>query len=115
MSKRKTAASTEEQFAITPEEFHRIQAERQASRPVAMTTLSTHDTKRAEDVRARISVISEIPNEWSAAVRRWRAFPFSEWLERRLHSPGVWGYRSGERASPYWQPLASLGRLHHRP
>jgi (1->4)-alpha-D-glucan 1-alpha-D-glucosylmutase len=36
-----------------------------------MTTLSTHDTKRAEDVRARISVISELPQDWAAAVRRW--------------------------------------------
>ncbi len=68
-----------DQFAITPEEFHRIQAERQRSRPAAMTTLSTHDTKRAEDVRARISVISEIPNEWSAAVRRWNSLaPLSD-------------------------------------
>jgi (1->4)-alpha-D-glucan 1-alpha-D-glucosylmutase len=36
-----------------------------------MTALSTHDTKRSEDVRARISVISEIADEWAAAVRRW--------------------------------------------
>ena len=36
-----------------------------------MTALSTHDTKRAEDVRARISVISEVPSDWAAAVRRW--------------------------------------------
>ena len=44
-----------------------------------MTTLSTHDTKRAEDVRARISVISEIPHEWSAAVRRWNSLaPLSD-------------------------------------
>ena len=38
-----------------------------------MTTLSTHDTKRSEDVRARISVIAESPAEWAAAVRRWNA------------------------------------------
>ena len=38
-----------------------------------MTTLSTHDTKRGEDVRARISLLSEVPREWAAAVRRWSA------------------------------------------
>jgi len=66
-------------FSLTPEEFHRIQAERQRSRPAAMTALSTHDTKRAEDVRARISVISELPHEWSAAVRRWNSLaPLSD-------------------------------------
>ena len=68
-----------DQFSLTPEEFHRIQAERQRSRPAAMTALSTHDTKRAEDVRARISVISELPHEWSAAVRRWNSLaPLSD-------------------------------------
>ena len=37
-----------------------------------MTTLSTHDTKRSEDVRARLAVLSEVPERWSAAVTRWR-------------------------------------------
>jgi (1->4)-alpha-D-glucan 1-alpha-D-glucosylmutase len=41
--------------------------------PLSMTTLSTHDTKRSEDVRARLLVLAEIPAEWSAAVARWRA------------------------------------------
>jgi (1->4)-alpha-D-glucan 1-alpha-D-glucosylmutase len=35
-----------------------------------MTTLSTHDTKRAEDVRARLAVLTEVPDEWAAATRR---------------------------------------------
>jgi len=38
-----------------------------------MTTLSTHDTKRSEDVRARLAVLSEIPDEWAATLRRWHA------------------------------------------
>ena len=37
-----------------------------------MLTLSTHDTKRSADVRARINVLSEIPDAWSAAVARWQ-------------------------------------------
>ena len=36
-----------------------------------MTTLSTHDTKRQEDVRARLAVLAEIPEDWAAAVTRW--------------------------------------------
>jgi (1->4)-alpha-D-glucan 1-alpha-D-glucosylmutase len=38
-----------------------------------MTTLSTHDTKRQEDVRARLAVLTELPGEWAEAVARWRA------------------------------------------
>jgi (1->4)-alpha-D-glucan 1-alpha-D-glucosylmutase len=38
-----------------------------------MTTLSTHDTKRSEDVRARLAVLAELPEEWAATVRRWSA------------------------------------------
>ncbi|HET7311235.1 MAG TPA: malto-oligosyltrehalose synthase [Mycobacteriales bacterium] len=41
--------------------------------PRTMTTLSTHDTKRSEDVRARLLVLAEIPDEWTAAVSRWQA------------------------------------------
>ena len=36
-----------------------------------MLTTSTHDTKRSEDVRNRLNVLSEVPNAWSGAVRRW--------------------------------------------
>ncbi|MFC7644678.1 hypothetical protein ACFQX6_31305 [Streptosporangium lutulentum] len=39
--------------------------------PGTMTTLSTHDTKRSEDVRARLAVLSELPEEWAAAVGEW--------------------------------------------
>ena len=41
-----------------------------AGRP-AMTTLSTHDTKRSEDVRARLAVLAEVPGDWTEVVRRW--------------------------------------------
>jgi (1->4)-alpha-D-glucan 1-alpha-D-glucosylmutase len=55
-------------FAITPDEFHARMVTRQAEWPDAMTTLSTHDTKRAEDVRARITALAEIPDVWEAAL-----------------------------------------------
>jgi (1->4)-alpha-D-glucan 1-alpha-D-glucosylmutase len=51
--------------------FHHHAATLQADSPTAMTTLSTHDTKRGEDVRARLAVLSELPGEWERAIRRW--------------------------------------------
>jgi (1->4)-alpha-D-glucan 1-alpha-D-glucosylmutase len=58
------------EFALEPEEFHARMAGRQAELPLSMTTLSTHDTKRSEDTRARISVISEVAPEWEKALDR---------------------------------------------
>ena len=46
-------------------------AKMQASLPQAMTTLSTHDTKRSDDVRARLAVITEVPAQWRSSLRRW--------------------------------------------
>jgi (1->4)-alpha-D-glucan 1-alpha-D-glucosylmutase len=48
-------------------------AERQAHWPHALSATSTHDTKRGEDVRARLAVLSEMPRPWKEAVSRWRA------------------------------------------
>jgi (1->4)-alpha-D-glucan 1-alpha-D-glucosylmutase len=53
------------------EQFHRRNAARHGSCPHTMNTTSTHDTKRSEDVRARINVLSELPDEWAAALGRW--------------------------------------------
>ena len=61
-----------DRFGITPEEFHHYAARIETDWPQTMTTLSTHDTKRSEDVRARLAVISEVPTEWAEAVRSWR-------------------------------------------
>jgi (1->4)-alpha-D-glucan 1-alpha-D-glucosylmutase len=63
-----------DRFGVSPAEFHRAAADRQARYPAAMTTLSTHDTKRAEDVRARLAVLAELPEEWHAAQARWSAY-----------------------------------------
>ncbi|HEX6358929.1 alpha-amylase family glycosyl hydrolase [Actinophytocola sp.] len=62
-----------DRFGVTPDEFHLRAAAREAGWPATMTTLSTHDTKRAEDVRARLAVLSEIPDEWAEHVTRWSA------------------------------------------
>ena len=59
-------------FGTTVAEFHAFNVTRQASSPHALSATSTHDTKRSEDVRARINVLSEIPGEWLARVRTWQ-------------------------------------------
>lgn len=53
------------------EEFHRRNLERHARWPHTMNASSTHDTKRSEDVRARINVLSEFPDEWARCLLRW--------------------------------------------
>lgn len=63
-----------ERFGIGLETFHGQNAERGKSRPFALLATSTHDTKRSEDVRARINVLSEIPDKWRAALTRWSRF-----------------------------------------
>jgi (1->4)-alpha-D-glucan 1-alpha-D-glucosylmutase len=55
-------------FSMPVEEFHAAMARRQAEWPTAMTALSTHDTKRSEDVRARITVLAEVPSFWASSV-----------------------------------------------
>jgi len=60
-----------EQFGLSVEAFHRENANRQRHWPHSMLATSTHDTKRSEDVRARINVLSEIPAEWGTALERW--------------------------------------------
>src|SRR6185503_591651 len=62
-----------DRFGVSPAEFHDRCAGRVASWPRTMTTLSTHDTKRSEDVRARLAVLAEIPGEWAPRLRRWAA------------------------------------------
>ncbi len=57
-------------FSLTPEQVYAGLAQRQALWPRTMTTRTTHDTKRGEDVRARIAVLSEVPALWATAVRR---------------------------------------------
>ena len=55
-------------FAVGVDAFHDAMTTRQRDWPHAMTTTSTHDTKRGEDVRARIAVLAELPEVWEAAL-----------------------------------------------
>ncbi|MGE3402449.1 MAG: malto-oligosyltrehalose synthase [Vicinamibacterales bacterium] len=58
-------------FGAPPEALHAWLRDRAARWPHALSTSSTHDTKRSEDVRARINVLSEIPGAWKQATARW--------------------------------------------
>jgi (1->4)-alpha-D-glucan 1-alpha-D-glucosylmutase len=58
-------------FGIPLETFHKSNQERLKNSPDATLTTSTHDTKRSEDVRSRLNVLSELPIEWASLLRRW--------------------------------------------
>jgi (1->4)-alpha-D-glucan 1-alpha-D-glucosylmutase len=58
-------------FALPPTAFHAAMLERQRDFPRALLATATHDHKRGEDTRARLAVLSELTEEWSAAVARW--------------------------------------------
>src|SRR4051794_11171417 len=75
-------------FGSTVEDFHAAQRRRVERCPASMTTLSTHDTKRSEDVRARLAVLAELPDEWRDAGTPWRAAaPRHRALAANTHHP----------------------------
>ncbi|MBM6620652.1 malto-oligosyltrehalose synthase [Micrococcaceae bacterium RIT802] len=96
-------------FAVEPFELHTRLATRQLEAPEAMTTLSTHDTKRGEDTRARISVLSELPGYWAETMARFHALvplgdePFADLLWQA--SVGTYPARR-ERAHAYAEKAA---------
>jgi (1->4)-alpha-D-glucan 1-alpha-D-glucosylmutase len=56
---------------LSIDQFHQYCAKMQSTHPLTMTTLSTHDTKRSDDVRARLAVITEMPGRWRIVLSRW--------------------------------------------
>jgi len=64
--------SDPQQFGIMPSLMHQHMKARQERWPGALSTTSTHDTKRSEDVRARLNVLSEMPKQWKEHVTRWQ-------------------------------------------
>src|SRR5205085_10606576 len=61
-------------FGVSVERFHRRNRDRLEQWPHTLVATSTHDTKRGEDVRARLCALSEMPEEWNRAIHRWREF-----------------------------------------
>jgi (1->4)-alpha-D-glucan 1-alpha-D-glucosylmutase len=66
-------------FGVGPDEFHEANLRIQEQWPATMTTLSTHDTKRSADVRARLALLSERPAGWADACGRWMAWTAERW------------------------------------
>ena len=108
-------------FGVSPEDFHRACEQQAAGWPGTMTTLSTHDTKRSEDVRARLAVLSEVPEAWAEAVGRWHQLSAS--LRPEPGGPdgvtenllwqtlvGAWPV-SAERLAPYLTKAMREARL----
>ena len=103
-------------FGTSASEFHLWCARQQERWPLSMTTLSTHDTKRSEDVRARLVLLSQQPQAWSEAVARWTSL-----LHERLDRPtellvwqtlvGAWPL-SEDRAVGYLQKAIREAKAH---
>jgi (1->4)-alpha-D-glucan 1-alpha-D-glucosylmutase len=101
-------------FGVSPGEFHTAMAVREASWSSTMTTLSTHDTKRSEDVRARLAVLAEVPAEWGERLHRWaKAHPLPERSLELLawqNLVGAWPI-SPERFSGYLTKASKEAKL----
>ncbi|MBP2669980.1 MAG: Malto-oligosyltrehalose synthase [candidate division NC10 bacterium] len=83
-----------DRFGMPVEEFHRHCLARQEKWPGSLNATSTHDTKRSEDVRARINVLSEVPRAWRQAVSRWHRW-------NRRHIAEVDGRPAPDRNDEY--------------
>lgn len=83
-----------DRFGVGMEEFHDFNASRYRLHPHTLSATATHDTKRGEDVRARLNVLSELPNEWGSAALRWRV------LNRGAKQP-VNGHRAPDPNDEY--------------
>ncbi|MBN9193219.1 malto-oligosyltrehalose synthase [Microbacterium sp.] len=117
-------------FALSVDDFHRAQERRQSAWPYAMTSLSTHDTKRGEDVRARLAVLAELPRLWTDVLGRLRSIastghgPFDNllwqaivgsWPARpeRLHAYAEKAAREAAEATGWWDPDVDFERRMH--
>ncbi|WP_439592528.1 malto-oligosyltrehalose synthase [Microbacterium sp.] len=117
-------------FSLSVAEFHRARQSRLATWPHAMTALSTHDTKRGEDVRARLAVLSEIPDAWARTLAELRAVgstghgPFDDLLwqaivgswpasAQRLHAYAEKAAREAAEATGWWHPDAAFEERMH--
>jgi (1->4)-alpha-D-glucan 1-alpha-D-glucosylmutase len=74
---------------ISIEVFHAMMARRAKEWPHGMTATATHDTKRGEDARARLMALSELSDEWAAAVSRWKLLNASHLVTTEMRAPSV--------------------------
>ena len=109
------------QFGLAPAQFHAAQQQRLQVAPQGMTTLSTHDTKRGEDVRARLTVLSELADDWTRLVRElmqlrplsdapfaylmWQTFVGAGFIEReRMHAYAEKAMREAATSTTWTRP-----------
>jgi (1->4)-alpha-D-glucan 1-alpha-D-glucosylmutase len=108
-------------FGIAAEELHRRCCQVSRRWPRTMSATSTHDTKRSEDVRARLSLLSEIPQQWGEAVRGWfernARYRRGDWPDRNTEYlfyqtlVGAWPL-SVERAVAFMEKAAREAKVH---
>src|SRR3546814_2476361 len=103
-----------DRYGASLEVFHAAMAERQERQPGGLSATATHDTKRGEDARARLYVLSEMPEAWRRWVARWSA----------LNAPHRSDLSDGEAPEPAaewlcyqtlagaWPPDLAIGRAH---
>jgi (1->4)-alpha-D-glucan 1-alpha-D-glucosylmutase len=108
-------------FGLSLSEFHRAQRQRQQAAPQGMTTLSTHDTKRGEDVRARLAVLAEMRAVWGVLVRElmstapladhafayllWQTFAGAGFIDRgRMHAYAEKAMREAAMSTTWTAP-----------
>ena len=108
-------------FAVALDEFHQAMERTQRDFPDTMLASSTHDTKRSEDVRARLALLSEMPHVWSATSFRWTEMNAPHrrggWPDRNIEYllyqtlVGAWPL-SVERAQAYIEKAAREAKVH---
>jgi (1->4)-alpha-D-glucan 1-alpha-D-glucosylmutase len=108
-------------FGVSPTACHQACLEAQQRWPRALLATSTHDTKRSEDVRLRIHLLSELPGRWAEAVRRWAVlnerYRRGGWPDRNTEYlldqtlVGAWPLE-GERALTYMEKAIRDAKVH---
>jgi (1->4)-alpha-D-glucan 1-alpha-D-glucosylmutase len=118
------------QFGLDVPAFHAVTARRQEVAPWGMTTLSTHDTKRGEDLRARLAVLAELPNEWAETARQlqqlapipnrafgyllWQSFVATGLIEReRVHAFAEKAMREASDGTSWADPVPAFEQTVH--
>ncbi len=89
-------------FGFSPQDFHRFCRDRNDRWPNSLNATATHDTKRGEDARARLNVLSEFPGLWTKQIRHWGR------INRRRKSP-VLGKPAPDRNDEYLFYQALIG------
>jgi (1->4)-alpha-D-glucan 1-alpha-D-glucosylmutase len=117
-------------FGLDVSAFHAVTARRQEVAPWGMTTLSTHDTKRGEDLRARLAALAELPNEWAETARQllqlapipnrafgyllWQSFVATGLIEReRVHAFAEKAMREASDGTSWADPVRAFEQAVH--